>query len=65
MISDSEISYLEEVCVRARKTRRSLIGTKQPSAAKAAELVLLAYAPGLIRELKKARAKLASLKTAE
>lgn len=55
-MTDNEIKYIEQVIERSKDRRRSFFGMRKTSKAEAAEMVLLAYAPAMLDEIKRMRA---------
>ncbi len=52
---DSEIIYLEQVVIRSQERRTSWFGSLKTTKAEAAEMVLVAYVPALLQEIKRLR----------
>lgn len=52
-MTEQEIAYLETVVERSKERRNTFFGEVKTSKAEAAEMVLVAFAPALIAEVKR------------
>lgn len=50
---EQDIKYIEEVIDQSMERRRSWFGVRKTSKAESAEMVLLAYAPFMLMEVKR------------
>jgi hypothetical protein len=55
-IRDIELIFLEGVIERSKERRRTFFGERKTTKAEVAEIVLAAYAPALLAEVKRLRA---------
>lgn len=52
----SELDFLEQVIEHSKERRRGFFGERRTTKAETAEIVLAAYAPALLAEVKRLRA---------
>jgi len=54
-MTDNQLAYLDEVVKRSKLTRKTFFGLRKTTTAEAAEIVLVAYAPALLAEIRRLR----------
>lgn len=55
MMRESELNFLDEVIERSKERRSGFCGPKKTNRAETAEIVLAAYAPALLEEVRRLR----------
>lgn len=55
MMRQSELDYLDQVIERSKERRRGFFGERKTTKAEVAEIVLLAFVPEMLAEIKRLR----------